>query len=148
MKSHRSHHSIQGPLQVVWKVQNETRKQEVTSYYIHKIPAHWWCMTALIGQRESSHRSVPLPHLNNENPELICICSWYYYYDLCTYNDSWARARSHLHSGGSHTFPRLLHCPVFLPASVWELFPVGNQCDNTRSLKLLSSFDMWRNFIN
>ena len=37
------------------------------------------------------------------------------------------------------SLPRLLHCPVILPVHVWELFHVGNQCDNTRS----SSFNMW-----
>ena len=45
-------------------------------------------------------------------------------------------------------FPRLLHCPVFLPASAWEFFFAGNQCDNTQpklqiikltSLSLVSS---------
>ena len=51
-------------------------------------------------------------------------------------------------SGLNHIFiqmalPCLLHCPVFLRAPAWELFPVGNQCDNTWSLKPLSSFSMW-----
>ena len=41
------------------------------------------------------------------------------------------------------SFPCLLHCPVILPTPAWELFHVENQCDNTRSLKPLSSFNMW-----
>ena len=32
---------------------------------------------------------------------------------------------------------------VIGPAPTWELLPIGNQCDNTRSLKPLSSFGMW-----
>ena len=35
-----------------------------------------------------------------------------------------------------------------MSAPTWELFLVGNQCDNTRPLKLLSSFNIWRNFIS
>ena len=58
------------------------------------------------------------------------------------------RAKSHLCSAGPHPLPRLLHYPVFLPEPAWEFFPVGNQYDNTLSLKPLSSFGMWRNSIN
>ena len=50
--------------------------------------------------------------------------------------------------GWALPFPCLLHCPVSLPAPAWELFPVENQRDNTRSLKSLSFFGMWRNSIN
>ena len=57
----------------------------------------------------------------------------------------WPRARSHLHSVGPCPFNAFF--TVFLLAHVWELFPVGNQCDNTLSLKSLSSFGMWRNSI-
>ena len=42
----------------------------------------------------------------------------------------------------------LLHCPVFLPTHVWELFHDGNQCDNTQSPRPSSCFGMWRNSIN
>jgi hypothetical protein len=49
---------------------------------------------------------------------------------------------------GACLLSRLLHCPLFLLTHVWELFPIGNQCDNAWSLKPLSSFRMWRNFIN
>ena len=35
--------------------------------------------------------------------------------------------------GPAPPLPRLLHCSVFLPTPAWELFLVGNQCDNTRS---------------
>ena len=46
--------------------------------------------------------------------------------------------------------PHLLHYMVFLPALVWELMSIGNQCVNTlsfkplsaRSLKPLNSFGM------
>ena len=33
--------------------------------------------------------------------------------------------------------------PPSLPTPAWELFHIGNQCDNTQSLKPLSSFGMW-----
>jgi hypothetical protein len=42
--------------------------------------------------------------------------------------------------GPALPLPNLLHCPVFLPALAWQLFLVGNQCDNTWSFKPLSSF--------
>ena len=45
-----------------------------------------------------------------------------------------SQAKSHLCSMGP-ALPHLLHCLVFLPAPAWELFLVGNQCDDTRSLK-------------
>ena len=38
--------------------------------------------------------------------------------------------------------------PPLLPAPMWEHCPVGDQCDNTRSLKPLSFFGMWRIFIS
>ena len=47
------------------------------------------------------------------------------------------------------TLQRLLHYPVFLPAPTWELFPIGNQYDNTQSklqifkLSSLSLFSSW-----
>jgi hypothetical protein len=37
--------------------------------------------------------------------------------------------------GPVQPFSCLLHCLVFLPAHVWEFSHVGNQCDNTLSLK-------------
>ncbi len=34
--------------------------------------------------------------------------------------------------GWALPLPCLLHYQVFLPAPAWELFPIANQCDNTR----------------
>jgi hypothetical protein len=53
---------------------------------------------------------------------------WCLFFDL-----PWAKA--HMCS----VVLRPSHCPVFLPTLVWELFLVGSQCDNTQSLKPLST---------
>jgi hypothetical protein len=68
---------------------------------------------------------------------------------------SWCRevflsqARSHLHSDGPYLSQASFITPVFLHAHVWELFLVGDQCDNTWSklqifkLTSLSLFPSW-----
>jgi hypothetical protein len=40
--------------------------------------------------------------------------------------------------GTAMPLPCLLHCLVFLPTPTLKLFPIGNQYDNTQSLKSLS----------
>jgi hypothetical protein len=52
-------------------------------------------------------------------------------------------AKSHIHLVGPCPSHTCFIARSSSPAHAWKLCPIGNQCDNTRSLKTLISFDIW-----
>ena len=77
------------------------------------------------------------------------VLNGYFYFPQLTHFSSSPGLLDHIIIRLGPTPPMLLSFTVWssLLAHAWELFLVGNQCDNTHSLKPFGSFGMWKNSI-